>query len=156
MVVAWQCSHCLVELADEQMAAGVDAIPPAAAASSLRQVVSPYSTANNRTVLVSGGHRPSSSLQRDSHDTSVAAAATGVCRRWAYPHLSFRHSQLRRTPAPCQEGALSYTGVRRDVAQDVVDLLILVFGTRLTSKRRPCDLYSVPGSYRHIQKHVTR
>ena len=45
MVVAWQRSQCLIELADEQMAAGVDAVPPSVAATSLGPVVLPHTAA---------------------------------------------------------------------------------------------------------------
>jgi hypothetical protein len=58
VVVAWQCSQRLVELADEQTAVGVDAVPPSAAATSFRQMVLPHATACYRTageVLLSHG-----------------------------------------------------------------------------------------------------
>ena len=49
VVVAWQCSQRCVELTDEQMAVGVDAVPPSGAATSLRQMVLPDATARHRT-----------------------------------------------------------------------------------------------------------
>ena len=49
VVVARQRCQCGVELTDEQMAAGVDAVPPAVAATSLRQVALPHSTSKDRT-----------------------------------------------------------------------------------------------------------
>ena len=49
VVVAWQCSQRLVELVDEQMAVGVDAVPPSGAAATLRQMVLPDATARHRT-----------------------------------------------------------------------------------------------------------
>ena len=54
VVVAWQCSHCLVEQTSEQMAVGADAVPSSVASTTLQQVVSPHSTASNRTALMSG------------------------------------------------------------------------------------------------------
>lgn len=133
VVVAWQCSQRLVELADEQVVAGVDAIPPATAASSSLLIVSPLATARHGTARPSGRHERSTTIKYRSQHTSVAAAATGLCRRWAYPRLSFRHSRPRRTSAPYQKGVASYTGVCQNAAQNAVDLLILVFGTRLMS-----------------------
>ena len=58
VVVAWQRSQRLVEHTSEQMAVGFDAVPSSAAATSLRQVVPPHSTASNRTVLVGCRHHP--------------------------------------------------------------------------------------------------
>ena len=97
VVVAWQRSQRLVEHTSEQMAVGFDAVPSSAAATSLRQVVPPHSTASNRTVLVGCRHHPSASLQRHSHSTSMAAPATVACRRLAYSRVFSRHFQPQRS-----------------------------------------------------------
>ena len=54
VVVAWQCSQRLVEQAGEQMAVGVDAVPPPATATSPLLIVSPLSTARHGTARPSG------------------------------------------------------------------------------------------------------
>ena len=55
VVVAWQCSQCLIELVDEQMAVGVDAVPPSAAATFI-QTVLPFTTAGDRAARKGARH----------------------------------------------------------------------------------------------------
>ena len=102
VVVAWQRSQRLVEQADEQMAVGVDAVPPPVAATSLRQMVLPHSAAEYRTaraVLLS--HVAHNRTPCGSHSASVTALAIVPCCCRAYPRLSFGHIQRQRSTTPC-------------------------------------------------------
>ena len=49
VVVARQCSQSLIELPNEQVAVGIDAVPPSAADPSLRQGILPHPTATDGT-----------------------------------------------------------------------------------------------------------
>ena len=72
-------------------------------------------------------------IELDTLDGCVAAVLSQLKIKSLSLSLSV---QLRRTPAPYQEGAVSYSylDVHQDVAQDAFDLLIHLFGTRLTQR----------------------
>jgi len=54
VVIARQCSQCLVEQTSEKMAVGVDAVPPSVAATSL--AVLPHTTTSDRTARKGARH----------------------------------------------------------------------------------------------------
>ena len=100
VVVAWQCSQCLVEQASEQMAVGVHAVPPSVAATSLRQVVLPHSTAQywaTGEVLLSHGCTRLYTTSLSPHvgdDTSNSHVQTLSLSSPIHPSLSVAAQQM--------------------------------------------------------------
>ena len=98
MVVAWQCSQCLIELADEQMAVGVDAVPPSAAAAS--PVADDASTHHSRPQ--DSAAKQWTSTTKDNH-TPLAQELDGSTSNNRVQALSVSNRILPSPPAAAQQ-----------------------------------------------------